>query len=344
MPHAYDALQDAFEATRALLFPFSLRRWLGLAVAAFFVGGTTGFDLNYNVGVGALDAPGLISGPGSPAVTLHRGTGIPQFLIALVVALTVGAALWYVGALFEFVFVEQLRTRDAELSDRLRRATRPGLSLFGFRLLVGLLATATALFAALLPAAFGVAGALLVLAFLPGLLAVGSGLWLANRLTTDFVVPVMIATGDGFVDAWREFWTELREKRREYGQYLLVRILLGLLAGVVLAVGYLAIALVVGLPLGILSLAIFHTVAVFVSVSLAQTVAVLSLLAGATIVIVAGTVLVAVPVQSFLRYYALFVLGAASPAYDLVGEIRDAERDKTDAEGNRTNAESGPED
>ncbi|MEF8780269.1 MAG: hypothetical protein V5A46_06295, partial [Haloferacaceae archaeon] len=323
MSHAYDALQDALEATEALLFPISLRRWLALAVAAFFVGGSTGFDVNYNVGVGAVDVPVRVSGPGTPVGTLFPGTAIPQFLIFFGGALAVGAVLWYFGALFEFVFVEQLRTRDAKLSDRLGPAIRPGLSLFGFRLLVGLLVTATALFAALLPAAFGVAGVALVLAFLPGLFVVGSGLWLANRLTTDFVVPVMIATGDGFVDAWRAFWTELRKERREYGLYLLVRILLGLLASVVLAVGYLATALVVGLPLGILFLATFHTVAVFVSVSLAQTVAVLSLLAGATIVVVAGTVLVAVPVRTYLRYYALFVLGGASPAYDLVGEIRE---------------------
>lgn len=323
MSHAYDSLQDALEATKALLFPFSLRRWLALAVAAFFVGGTTGFDVNYNVGTGTVDFPGPISGPrGTPLQTFFPGMGFSEFLVLLGIALAAGTILWYLGALFEFVFVEQLRTREARLSGRLGPAARPGLSLLGFRLAAGLLAAATALFAVLLPAAFGAAGVLLVLAFLPGLVVVGIGLWLANRLTTDFVVPVMIANDDGLVDAWRAFWPELRDERREYGLYVLARIVLGILAGVALAVGYLAVAIVVAIPLGILFVVIFFVLVEFVSVSLAEFAALGFLLVGAAIVLVVGTVLVAVPVRTYLRYYALFVLGGVSPDYDLVDWIR----------------------
>ena len=319
MSHATESLQDAFLATKRLLYPVSLRRWLALAVAAFFVGGTTGFDVNYNVGTGAVDLPGPIVGPRG----LFPGIATPEFVVVGAGVLVVGLVSWYLGSLFEFVFVEQLRTADARLWGRITPAAGPGLSLFGFRLVVGLLAAGGALFAVLLPAAFGAAGVLLLLVFLPGLFVVGVVLWLANRLTTDFIVPVMIATDAGLVDAWRVFWPELRGELREYGLYLLARVVLGLLAGVVLAVGYLAVAIVVGIPLLLVFLLTGFVLFEILLVPVVELLALGFFFVGVLVIMVAGTVLVAVPVQAYLRYYALFVLGGATPKYDLVGEIRD---------------------
>ncbi|AUX09452.1 hypothetical protein AArcSl_1826 [Halalkaliarchaeum desulfuricum] len=319
MSHATESLQDAFAATKRLLFPVSLHRWLALAVAAFFVGGTTGFDVNYNVGTGTVDLPEPIVGPRG----LFPQVASPEFVVVGAAVLVVGLLSWYLGALFEFVFVEQLRTTDAHLRGRIAPAARPGLSLFGFRLVVGLLAAGSALFVAILPAAFGNVGVLLLLVFLPGLFVVGIVLWLANRLTTDFVVPVMIATDDGLVDAWRAFWPDLRGELREYGLYLLVRVVLGLIAGVVLAVGYLAIAIVVGIPLLLLFLLSGFVLFEVLAVRVVELLAVGFLLVGVLVVVIVGTVLVAVPVRTYLRYYALFVLGGVTPEYDLVEGIRE---------------------
>ncbi|UWG49517.1 putative membrane protein [Halalkaliarchaeum sp. AArc-CO] len=335
MSHVTESLRDAFAATKRLLLPRSLRRWFALAVAAFFVGGTTGFDLNYNVGTGGVDLPGPIVGPGG----LLPALGTPEFVVVGTVILVGGLVSLYLGALFEFVFVEQLRTADASLWSRIPPAASPGVSLFAFRLVVGLFALASALFVALLPAAFGTAGVLLLLVFLPALFVVGVVLWLANRLTTDFVVPVMIASDSGLVDAWKEFWPELRGELREYGLYLLARIVLGLLAGVVLAVGYLAVAILVGIPLLVVFLLVGFVLFEVLAVQVVELLAFGFFSVGVLAIVVVGTVLVAVPVQTYLRYYALFVLGGVSPQYDLVREIR-SHLEETQ---NETEDGSGPE-
>ena len=330
MSHVTESLRDAFAATKRLLLPGSLRRWLALAVAAFFVGGTTGFDVNYNVGTGTIDLPGPIVGPGG----ILPGLATPEFVVVGSVILVVGLVSWYLGALFEFVFVEQLRTADARLWNRIAPAASPGVSLFAFRLVVGLIALASALFVALLPAAFGTAGVLLLLVFLPALFVVGVVLWLANRLTTDFVVPVMIATDSGLVGAWKEFWPELRGELREYGLYLLARIVLGLLAGVVLAVGYIAVAILVGIPLLVVFLLVGFVLFEVLAVQVVELLAFGFFSVGVLAIVVVGTVLVAVPVQTYLRYYALFVLGGVSPQYDLVEEIRShLEKTENETEG-----------
>lgn len=318
MTPATESLHDAFDATKTFLRPFSLRRFLALAVSVFFIGGISGFELNFNVGTTGLNIPTPLSGPGQ----LPPGIGFPQFLVFAFLGLGLLLILWYLGSLFEFVFVEQLRTRDATLSGRLQPALGSGLSLFGFRLVVGVFAAAMALFVASLSYAFGVAGILLILAVLPALAVVAVAIWLANRLTTDFVVPVMIATDRGLVDAWTSFWPELMGNLREYGLYILIRLLFGLVASVALAVGFVAVGIVVGIPFGIVYIIVLFILVEILTVGVAEVFVIVSLLLFAATVLVIGTIFVAVPIQTFLRYYALFVLGAVNPEYDLVDERR----------------------
>lgn len=115
--HAIESLDDALTATRELLLPFSIRRWLSLALVAFFVSGATALEPNASVpfGDGGTGTPPEPIPPG-PGPGLFGGQLTPsqlQLLVAVAaLALAVGLALAYVSAVMEFVFVEIARDRD----------------------------------------------------------------------------------------------------------------------------------------------------------------------------------------------------------------------------------------
>lgn len=246
--HAFDALDDSLDATKRLLLPFSLRRWLVLAVVAFFVSGTTGYNLDLNLGTWDGDVPRFIRG-GTDLLG-----GAPELVVALLVAvvvLLVLLALLYVAAVMEFVFVEIATTQDVRLRGFLEESTRRGLSLFGLRLVIGLVSLAGVVFFGAIAAVGNTALLVALVLLLPLAVLFGIGLWVFARLTTDFVVPVMIAGDVGVVEGWRSFWPALTADWKQYALYVVVRALLGAMAAVVTGIGFGVVALVLGVPIAL---------------------------------------------------------------------------------------------
>jgi hypothetical protein len=151
------------------------------------------------------------------------------------------------------------------------------------------------------------------------LLAVGVGLgWLVGlavlRLTTDFVVPTMIAEGRTVLPAWRRLVPLLRREWREVLLYLVVRLALGVGASLVVGLVVGLVALVVAVP--------FLIGGAAVVVTLGTRGVGLVLLAGLAVafllVVVAASVVVQVPVVTYFRYYGLYLLGTLDVRLDLV--------------------------
>lgn len=327
--HALDALDDALTATRRFLLPFSLRRWLTLAVVAFFVSGATAFEPSpsFSFGDGAAGG-GPTPGPPDPTgIGLSPGqltASQLQLLGALIVALlVVGVVLAYVATVLEFVFVEILRDREARIRGRFGRYTDAGASLFLFRLAVGAVVLSAAVGAVALVVLTGGLFVIPLVLLSPVLLLVGVGLWLLLAFTADFVVPAMIVEGTGVVGGWRAFWPELRAEWRQYAVYALARLVLGGVAGVVAGIGFVTAAVLLGIPFGLVGGGAFVLTEALglgaIGLAIGAVVAALWLLA----VLVVGTTFVQVPIQTYLRYYSLLVLGAVTPQFDLLADVRD---------------------
>ncbi|WP_436908045.1 DUF7544 domain-containing protein [Halosimplex marinum] len=344
---ALDDITDAISATKRFLAPVDRVRWFRLAVVMFFVGGagltfpgapTTNFG-------GDTDTPE--PGPGAPDITPELTPELVALILGIV-AVGVVAFLLYsvVGATMEFAFVAALRDEEVRLRRSVRRYWRRGLRLFGFRLTVWVASIAAA--AAILlgvgaalggwpPTAWS-DGTILAVVFLAiPVLGVGAlVLGVLLGFTTVFVVPVMLAEDRGVLSAWRRFWGTLTDEPLEFLAYLLLSFLLGI--GVSMAVGFLLVLLlialaipflVVGAPLGFaLAMAGGGTAA-------GAVILVLVLLYG--LLVFVGGLLIQVPFQTFLRYYALFVLGDVEPDFDVIPTARAAVRtDGGDGDDNDT--------
>ncbi|ELZ27639.1 hypothetical protein C475_06955 [Halosimplex carlsbadense 2-9-1] len=336
---ALDDITDAIEATKRFLTPVDRVRWFRLAVVMFFVGGaglsapgapTAGFGGDTDP---ADPAPGAPGGPDiTPEIT-------PELVVLIlgIAALGLAAFLLYsvVGATMEFAFVAALRDEEVRLRRSVARYWRRGLRLFGFRLAVWVIGIAAA--AAILlgtgavlggwPPTVWSDGTILTVVVL-AIPVLGLGVLILGTLlgfTTVFVVPVMLAEDRGVLSAWRRFWGTLTAEPLEFLAYLVLSFLLGI--GVSIAVGFLLVLLlialavpflIVGAPIGVALVAAGSGTAV------GGLILVLVLLYG--LLVLVGALLIQVPFQTFLRYYALFVLGDVEPDFDVIPDARAAVR------------------
>ncbi|SFR44909.1 DUF7544 domain-containing protein [Halogeometricum limi] len=333
--HSIDSLDDARAATTGLLRPFSLGTWARLALVAVFVGGTAS-NASVNFNLGGTTTPGLPQfGPLGPFDLPFDG--LPPFdpgvvtgqRVLLGVAALVGVLFLFalafslVAAVMQFVFVTGLADREVRIRGPFRTHLGNGLRLFGFQFAVVAL-TLLVVGGPLALTVFGGAtvnpGLLVVL--LPVVLvgvALALVVALLFQLTTDFVVPTMLAADVGVLDGWRRFFPTLRTEWEEFALYVIIRFSLGILVGALVAAATLFVAVLVALPFVILGGAVLLAFSAPGALPLVAwaLLAVVGLCYALTVA-VAGAFLL-VPVVTFFRYYSLYVLGRLDDGLDLVG-------------------------
>lgn len=324
--YAFDGVEDALAATRAFLLPFDLRRWLKLAFLMFFIGGAGGTNpMQFgNTGGGSVpNQPGGGTG-GMPSFPSIGGSELAVIGAVVGAILLVLLLLALVGAVFEFVFVESLRQEQVSIRAYWGEYRNRGVRLFGFRLITGLVFLAIvlgALGAVFYPIlsgtgnfSFGLFALVLLviigLAFLNGLF---------QGFTTEFVVPVMLLENCGVIAGWKRLWPTLTGEWKEYAGYVVMRFVLQIAAGILVGIALLIAGIIVAIPLGILGV---------VGFSVVQSQPILGWGLVAVAVLVGGlaflllSLFASVPIQTFMRYYALLVLGETNEMFDAVSEQR----------------------
>jgi len=327
--HALDDVDDALDATRSLLLPIHVKQWLKLAFIAFFIGGPAGNAVSYSVNGsgGNGSVPILPDFPGFP-VEIPHVFGLVIAVVAILVLL--GFLFVLIGSIMEFVFVQSLRTTQTQVRQSWGERWRQGVRLFGFRLVFGLLlaglvgAMAAFVLSPIVrgPTGTGFSIALIIL-LIPVVLVVVLLAALINAFTTLFVVPIMLLKDSGVLAGWRALWASIRAEPGQYAAFALVGAILYIAAGIVVGIVVVIPAFVLLLPVAPIALA---------GLSLLQgmpVVGVLLLLVASAIYLTALLAVVAivqVPILSFIRYYAMLVLGDIDPALDPIPDVRDSIR------------------
>ena len=316
--HAVQNIEEAFGVTREFLTPVDVRRWLKLALVVFFVGSGVSFPTaQFNTSTPSGDVS-------NGELPFRLSVDVVTLVIAIVAAGLLLVGLFaLIGAIMEFVLIESLRTGEVSLRRHWRRGWRQGLRLFGFRIAIGL--PMVALFAgwiALLiaPILTGRDPTIPVTAFLVGIpivFLIGLVYALVSGLTTVFVVPLMIQADSGVLAAWRRLWGSIKTAWKQYLAYVVVAFLLTIAAGIIasIVVGIVAIVLLIAI---LIVAAIIH-----VTVSMSSTIGLVVLVAlgglfGLSMLIV--WTLTQVPVVTYLRYYALLVLGDIEESFDVLSD------------------------
>ena len=342
---AVDAVDDAVEATRRFLFPFSFVRWAKLALLVLLMGG----GVRTNVSVPFFPNPGFTTGPGGPGGSgggPTEGPGDPFFgpngfggeagLEAVDTNLVIGAAVAVLAVAIAFsivslslrlVFYDAIRTNEVRLWRPFVGRLRQALGLFVFSTLLSLGMAIPVVVAVLTEAdvGWGPADALgSAVASLPTWaigLSVAFAVLLAIvvllvlRFTYEFVVPVMVLRDEGVLAGWSRFWPTLRESWVEFLLYLVIHFFLGV--GISVAESFLFL-FVGGL------VAVFAGVAVLITggvlgglPAVTGTTAGVAVLAVVVVVAVLALLILLLPVRivtrTYLIAYEVSTLGGIDP-------------------------------
>jgi len=316
--HAVENVEEAFGVTREFLTPINIRRWLKLALVVFFVGSGVSFPTaQFNTST----PPGDVSNGELPF-------SLPVDVMTLIVALVAAGILFgglfaLIGAIMEFVLIESLRTGEVTLRRHWRRRWRQGLRLFGFRIAIRAsddravrrLARTTHRSDPDRTRSHAPATAFLV--GIPMVFLIGVLYALVSGLTTVFVVPLMIQADSGVLAAWRRLWGSIKTAWKQYLAYVVIAFLLTVAAGIIASIVVGIVAIVLLIPILIVAAITHVTVSLSSTVGIAVLVA-LALLFGLSMLVI--WTLAQVPVVTYLRYYALLVLGDIEETFHILSD------------------------
>jgi hypothetical protein len=338
--HALDDIGDALDATKSLLLPVDPPQWLRLALVVFFIGGGGGgFNMlrgvsgttdlaaeNGDGGSAGSTEPVLqMSDPGIPPEELFTDSVVIAAIVAIGVFVLMTALL---SNFMEFVFTQALIEREIHVRQYFTDNIGNGLRLFVFRAGIDLLSLLSLALVGLVAVVIVRGGdaanispeALLALlpvgivVFAVGIVVVG----IITGFTNVFVVPLVVQGESGIIGGWRRLLSSISDQPKQYLGYLVLSVVLGVGVGIVGSIVGMIAFIALAIPFGILGAGIVfglgHSgVGLILGVSIAALFVVCLLLV---------TTLIKVPVQSFLRYYAMLVLGDIDESLDPIPDVR----------------------
>ncbi|WP_225332915.1 DUF7544 domain-containing protein [Halomicrobium urmianum] len=339
---AVDSVDDAIDATKRFLLPFSWGTWLKLAFVMFFVGGGGGGlgnvqSLAQSPGGfedGDFESQPPDAGAGQPAPGAGPEWLTGELILAVVAAVVVLALLLFViGQVMQFVFVESLLREQVHVRRYFGRNVGNGLRLLAFRIVLGIVSVAilggVVLVGALL---FGLGegggvpvGLGLVALAIPFLFLFAMVVGTIDGFTNVFVVPIMLTEDRGILSAWGRLWSAIKREWKEFLAYLFFSVVLMIGVGILGGLVSLLATLVIAIPFGLVGFGIWTAAS---GTAMWAGIGVVAALGVLTAIVV--SLLIQVPLQSFLRYYALLVLGDADADLDPIPEIRAGVRSDED--------------
>lgn len=361
--YALDDIGDAIDATKELVMPFDWWVWLRLGIVVSLLGGAGGgltqltnvfqFGSSPDFEVEGFLAstvgdPGVVTAlagadPGIGSALAQTQPGevdwaevlvdpamifvVAFVLLAVLALLLLGA----IGTAMEFVLVQTLRRERVHVGHDFGANYGNGLRLVIFRYVMWAIAVAIVGGAFVWqlgtdPTAWSDADVLGVLAPLL-LIAVPTFLLVSviNGFTNVFVVPIMLTEDRSLLSAWRRLLGLIGGNLGQFLLYLVVSVLLGIGVSIVLGFAVLFAAIAIGIPVGIVAVALY----------IALSGPILWILAGAVVFVgivafAVAVMFISVPLLVFLRYYALFVLGDVDESVDPIPEVRSNVRGDAD--------------
>lgn len=243
-----DPISPAIERVRTILFaPFDLGKWFVIGFCAWLAYLGTGPHGNANFRFGRFGGQhgheiehGLQQAKDFVA---HNIVWIvPTAIVVVLVIIAVGLVITWVSSRGRFMFLHCVALNKAEVKVPWSKFAKHSNSLFLFRFVLGLIGAvsvlpciaAVVLFVIML-AHRGAHIALIMglLMFIPLIIALAIVFFLIEKLTTEFVVPIMFLRTTSCVAAWREFLKLLSSSKGRFVLYILFQIVIGLCVGLI---------------------------------------------------------------------------------------------------------------
>jgi hypothetical protein len=257
MAYAGDIIEDCFTRTKELFFPIRKGYWIRMWFAGAMSGNGQGSNFNSSnyTDTGKLLFPKSMTIQEAIAAFNTQGLSfLSQYGyilgIAFLVIYFLGLILSYFSSIFTFVFIDGIIKKELSIGKSFSEYKTQGKSLFIFRFVLGLVSLFVTLgiFSPIFVAFFQ--NQLAYFNFwqlIPMVIAVviySIAVSLLTFLVDDFAVPVMYMKKCNLSTAWAEFSKIASGKKREIALYWLIKLGLGIVAGL----GSLVLVLIMILP------------------------------------------------------------------------------------------------
>lgn len=250
---------QAIDRVKELLFrPFDLGRWFAIGFCAWLASlGEGGFHGNFNVpSKRSRGSAGRALEEAWDFVLQNLHWILPLVLLLVVIGLALWVLFTWLSSRGKFMFLHCVALNKAEVGVPWRQFAREGNSLCWFRIGLGLIGSLLILplvvlivfpiIAMVRREAPNLSGILLAGGSLLLLIAVALLFFVVEKLTKDFVVPIMFLRGKHCLAGWSELRGLLLANVGNFILYFLFQIVLSLAIGTLVVVVILATCCVAG--------------------------------------------------------------------------------------------------
>ena len=254
----------ALERVKQVLFhPFDLGKWFVIGFCAWLAllgqqgGGGGGGNFNF----GSHDGPtreSLTEGfiRANDYVAEYAAWIVPFVVVVLLVAIGLALLFNWLSSRGKFMFLHCVALNKAEVVVPWHRFAREAMSLFWFRLALGLIGTIimlpiVAVIVVLVVGMFNAGtasgpGVALCAAALLLAIVLGITLFVIRKLTMDFVVPIMFLRHKNWTESWRELRGLFSGNIGNFILYFLFQIVLAMAIGLMVIIVVIATCCIAG--------------------------------------------------------------------------------------------------
>jgi hypothetical protein len=262
---AVDSITLAVEHTKQQLFKrFRIGQWTKLAFVGLLAGelgsnGCNRSNFNFPVHPGGAPHPELPGSLGSLGIDPALLAGL--ITTAIVAALAIGIIGMYIGSVMRFVLFDSVIARECHIRWSWNRRLGAGWRYFVWKLLYSLLALAFIAVVVGIPLAVAFAKGwirqpkehvpeLVFAGIIPFLVLLVFALVTAVIfvLTKDFVIPQMALEDVNATEGWRRLWPMMKAESGAYAAYIVMKIVLAIVVGILVAIATVFIGLIFVVP------------------------------------------------------------------------------------------------
>jgi hypothetical protein len=259
---AVDAIGPAVEHTKQQVFkPVRLGQWTRLAIVGLLAGelssggcNGTNFNPSRHGGMGAH--PPF---PSFPGIDLALLGGLIATLV--ITGIVLGLLFMYISSVMRFILFDSILEKQCHIRAGWNRRQGPGFRYFLWKLLYAFVMLGGLTFLVGVPLAFafalgwiqdaknhvlplvlcGIAVLFLLVIFVVAMLVI-------FVLTKDFVIPQMAFEDIGAIEGWVRLWSMMRSESGAYAGYIVMKILMAIGAGILVAIATLILGVIVAIP------------------------------------------------------------------------------------------------
>ena len=265
---APDAINPAFRHAKEQLFrPFRFGQWARLALVGLLAGelGSSGScNFNYPTSTHHVETRQTFLAQNWPSQLANHAAFFTGTVLALIaVGLVLLVLFIYIGSVMRFILFDSIIARECHIRAGWARRKGPGLRLFWWQIVFGLVGSAVLLIVVGIPVVcawasgwfahprdhvlqlvLGGIALLLVFFVLLACLAV------IHVMTKDFVVPQMALENISAIEGWRRLWSLLKSETAGYAGYIGMKIVLAIGAGIAVSIVALIVLFALLIPIG----------------------------------------------------------------------------------------------